>query len=89
MGMKCLGESTSFPAISFSYNDYKWFWIPLISPFIGGACIATGLYKLLISPFLPELEDDKKSIKSEDSDEDQYVPTEVVIEKLKIKELGA
>ena len=72
-------QSISKSSTFFSYDDYTWFWIPLIGPFIGGGLIGTFLYKILIGSFLPELENSKMD------NENEYFPSEVVIEKNKFK----
>ncbi|KAE9550272.1 hypothetical protein FO519_006510 [Halicephalobus sp. NKZ332] len=51
-----------YPKDVISHNDYKWFWIPIIGPFIGAA-FSTYFYDLAIGMHLPELEPDDPSRK--------------------------
>uniref|UniRef100_A0A914EAX6 Uncharacterized protein n=1 Tax=Acrobeloides nanus TaxID=290746 RepID=A0A914EAX6_9BILA len=68
LGMRLFLLCAGYGVEVFSYNDYTWFWIPLIGPFIGGGLIGTFLYKILIGSFLPELEN------STMDNENEYFP---------------
>uniref|UniRef100_A0A914DAX4 Uncharacterized protein n=1 Tax=Acrobeloides nanus TaxID=290746 RepID=A0A914DAX4_9BILA len=70
LGMRLFLLCAGYGVEVFSYNDYTWFWIPLIGPFIGGGLIGTFLYKILIGSFLPELENSKID------NEDEYFPND-------------
>lgn len=62
----------------FSFNNYKWFWIPIIAPTIGGQ-LGTLLYKSFINPFVPALKDKKFDGQvSEEMD----IPEKIVIESI-------
>lgn len=43
-----------YPTEVISHNNYKWFWIPIIGPFIAAA-FSTYFYDLTIGMHLPEL----------------------------------
>ncbi|KAH7722419.1 Protein AQP-3 [Aphelenchoides avenae] len=52
----------------FSYRNYKWFWIPILIPLIGGV-VGAWLYQLLIGVHVPseidELEDEVRRIQND------------------------
>ncbi|KAH7729925.1 CRE-AQP-2 protein [Aphelenchoides avenae] len=46
---------------SFSYNDFCWFWVPVVGPFIG-AVVGGWIYQLAVGFQLPSAEKDYKAV---------------------------
>lgn len=47
-----MGHLTKVFPVACSYNDYNWFWVPIVGPFIGAA-LGGAIYQLVIGIHVP------------------------------------